>query len=106
MILNSIIGYLYFGAAQNQPLHNLVLPEKLSCLDVDPSGTWFAGGTSSGRIYLWEVASGALFKSFAAHYRAVTVLRFHADGQTFVTGSEDSIISIWSTPRSVFHTYI
>ena len=84
---------------QNQPLHNFVVPEKLSCLDVDSNAIWCAAGSSSGRIYLWEVASGALFKSFAAHYRAVTVLRFHSDGDTFVTGSDDSSISIWSIPR-------
>jgi len=90
-----------FLAFQNQPLHTMVLPEKMTCLDVDHSATWCAAGTPSGRVYLWELASGSLFKSFAAHYRGITTLRFHSDAQTFVTGSEDSVVSIWSIPRRV-----
>jgi pre-rRNA-processing protein IPI3 len=77
----------------------MVLPEKISCLDVDHNATWCAAGTPSGRVYLWELASGSLFKSWAAHYRGITVLRFHSDAQTFVTGSEDSVVSVWSIPR-------
>lgn len=79
----------------------MVLPEKINCFDVDHNATWCAAGTASGRIYLWELASGSLFKSFAAHYRGINVLRFHSDGQTFVTGSEDSVVSIWSISRRV-----
>lgn len=79
----------------------MVLPEKMSCLDVDHNASWCAAGAPSGRVYLWELASGSLFKSFAAHYRGITVLRFHSDGQTFVTGGDDSVISIWSIPRIV-----
>ncbi|CAG7851713.1 SubName: Full=Related to WD-repeat protein crb3 {ECO:0000313/EMBL:CCA68749.1} [Serendipita indica DSM 11827] len=90
-----------YSFQKNQPLHNFVVPEKLSCLDIDTNATWCVAGSASGRIYVWEVASGALFKSFAAHYRAVTVIRFHSDGETFVTGSEDSSISIWSISRIV-----
>lgn len=33
----------------------MVLPEKMTCISVDKNGTWLAGGTASGRIYLWEV---------------------------------------------------
>ena len=77
----------------------MILPERLTCLDVNASGTWCAGGTAGGRIYIWELASGALFRSFAAHYRSVTVLRFTATGDALITGSEDSSINVWSIPR-------
>lgn len=33
----------------------IVLPEKLTCVALDSAGDFFAGGTLSGRIYLWEV---------------------------------------------------
>lgn len=33
----------------------IVLPEKLTCVALDFSGDFFAGGTSQGRIHLWEV---------------------------------------------------
>lgn len=32
----------------------IVLPEKLSCITVDSRGELCAGGTSQGRIYIWE----------------------------------------------------
>ena len=37
----------------------IVLPEKVSCIALDPTGDFCAAGTSQGRMYLWE-ASGAL----------------------------------------------
>lgn len=42
---------------QDQIALKIVLPEKLSCIAVDPRGDFCAGGTGQGRIYLWE-ASG------------------------------------------------
>ncbi|KAJ6624937.1 WD40 repeat-like protein [Mycena sp. CBHHK59/15] len=77
----------------------IVLPEKLSCIAIDHSGDFCAGGTSQGRIYLWEVASGILFNSWDAHYRQVTVLKFTRDGVALLSGSEDSGVSVWSVSR-------
>ncbi|KAF7370878.1 Pre-rRNA-processing protein IPI3 [Mycena sanguinolenta] len=77
----------------------IVLPEKLSCIALDHSGAYCAGGTSQGRIYLWEVASGILFNSWDAHYRQVTVLKFTHDGAALLSGSEDSGVSVWSVSR-------
>ncbi|KAJ6496765.1 WD40 repeat-like protein [Mycena vulgaris] len=77
----------------------IVLPEKLSCITIDHSGEFCAGGTSQGRIYLWEVASGILFNSWDAHYRQVTVLKFTHDSVALLSGSEDSGVSVWSVSR-------
>jgi len=41
-------------------LLKMVLPEKLSALALDPNARYCAGGTHTGRIFLWEV-SGLLF---------------------------------------------
>ncbi len=35
----------------------MVLPEKLTCIAVDVQGTYCAGGTAQGRIYLWEAST-------------------------------------------------
>jgi hypothetical protein len=45
-----------FFFLQDQISLKIVLPEKLSCITVDHSGEFCAGGTSQGRIYLWEVS--------------------------------------------------
>ncbi|KAG8987017.1 Pre-rRNA-processing protein ipi3 [Tulasnella sp. JGI-2019a] len=82
---------------QKEQLHmRIVLPEKLSCMASDIFGRYFAGGTSTGRIYLWEIASGILFNSFEAHYRQTNVLRFTTDGAALISGSEDSGVSVWA----------
>ncbi|KIK68011.1 hypothetical protein GYMLUDRAFT_36824 [Collybiopsis luxurians FD-317 M1] len=77
----------------------IVLPEKLSCVALDPAGEFFAGGTSQGRVYLWEVSSGILYNSWDAHYRQINVLRFTPDGAALFSGSDDSGVSVWSMSR-------
>ena len=34
----------------------MVLPEKLTCIAINSSGDFCAGGTSQGRIYIWEAS--------------------------------------------------
>ncbi|KAJ7173763.1 WD40 repeat-like protein [Mycena filopes] len=88
-----------YNFQKDQVSLKIVLPEKLSCITVDHSGEFCAGGTAQGRIYLWEVASGILFNSWDAHYRQVTVLKFTHDGAALLSGSEDSGLSVWSVSR-------
>ena len=107
----------HLGIVKNQLLSKIVLPEKLCCIDVDPLGDYCAGGTASGRLYLWEaslpsvlrnmcddvfiqIASGILFNSFEAHYRRLSVLRFTRDGAGLVSVSDDSGVNVWSMSRS------
>lgn len=42
---------------QDQIALKMVLPEKLSCIAMDSTGDYLAGGTSQGRIYLWEASA-------------------------------------------------
>ncbi|KAG6826557.1 hypothetical protein H0H92_015311 [Tricholoma furcatifolium] len=82
----------------------IVLPEKLTCIAIDPKGTYCAGGTAQGRIYFWEIASGILYHSWDAHYRQVTVLRFTLDSAALISGSEDS--GLWDlSSQSLLTTF-
>ncbi|KDQ61569.1 hypothetical protein JAAARDRAFT_31026 [Jaapia argillacea MUCL 33604] len=105
------LGGLVMSAQQDKSILNvynfqkdqlalkIVLPEKLTCIALDPSGDFCAGGSAQGRIYLWEIASGILYNAWHAHYRQVNVLRFTQDGAALVSGSEDSAVSIWEMAR-------
>ncbi|EJU03527.1 WD40 repeat-like protein [Dacryopinax primogenitus] len=84
-----------YSFQKDQIMLRIAVPEKLSCLAIDRQGRFCAGGTSQGRLYLWEVSSGILFAAFDAHYRAVNVVRFSDDGTALATGSEDSGVSVW-----------
>jgi pre-rRNA-processing protein IPI3 len=33
----------------------MILPEKILCLQISPSGSWCVGGSESGKLFLWEV---------------------------------------------------
>lgn len=72
----------------------IVLPEKLSCLGASPCGTWLAGGSNSGRLFVWELASGKLVFSREVHYQAVTKVAF-TEGLLFST-SKDARVLGWS----------
>ncbi|KAF8661367.1 hypothetical protein AX16_001461 [Volvariella volvacea WC 439] len=90
-----------YNFQKDQMALKIVLPEKLSCIAVEQSGRYCAGGTAQGRVYLWEVASGILFNVWDAHYRQVTVLRFTQDGHALMSGSEDSGVGVWSVSRLI-----
>ncbi|KAG6335062.1 hypothetical protein ID866_4022 [Astraeus odoratus] len=95
----SILNVYHFQ--KDQLALKVVLPEKLSCLALDQNANYCAGGTSQGRIYLWEVASGILYNAWDAHYRRVNVLKFTSDGTVLISGSEDSGVSVWSISKLV-----
>ncbi|KAJ3155961.1 Pre-rRNA-processing protein ipi3 [Geranomyces variabilis] len=81
--------------AKSQILAKFPLPEKLSALCASHSGQYCVGGGESGRLYVWEMATGKLLRTFDAHYKAVRVVRFTDDDAAFVTGGEDSVANVW-----------
>ncbi|EPQ32107.1 uncharacterized protein PFL1_00304 [Pseudozyma flocculosa PF-1] len=85
-----------YSFQKDHPVLRIILPQKLSCLAASPDGAFVAAGSTDGRIFLWNVATGDLLASFDAHYRSITVLRWSSDAQALVTGSEDARILVWS----------
>ena len=72
-------------------------PEKLGALVATADGVYCVGaGIASGRLYIWEVSTGALVKVWDAHYRPVAALAFTDDGSHLISGGKDSIINVWS----------
>lgn len=43
-----------YNFQKDQLAFKIVLPERLSCIALDNTGSFCAGGTAQGRIYLWE----------------------------------------------------
>lgn len=83
-----------FGRAQ--PVCKSNVPERVCALSGSHSGTYLAGGGHSGAIYVWEVASGRLLRSWPGHYKAVTCLAFTDDDSTLISGGEDANVATWS----------
>lgn len=74
----------------------IVLPEKLSCIQISPNGTWLAGGGFSGRLLLWELKSGNLLYARSTHYQEITCIEFTQDESCIITGSKDSRVQVWN----------
>eukprot|EP00850_Spirogloea_muscicola_P016618 SM000136S00164 [mRNA] locus=s136:156584:159944:+ [translate_table: standard] len=73
--------------------------EPISCLAAAGSGAFLAGGSQSGCLYLWEVASGALLRSWPGHHKAASVLAFSDDDSLLLSGGEDALVHVWPLLR-------
>ncbi|CAI0424504.1 unnamed protein product [Linum tenue] len=72
------------------------LAEPIKPIAANPEGTYIVGGGISGKIYLWETATGRLLlERWEAHLRPITCLVFNDDGSLLVSGSEDGIVKVW-----------
>ena len=53
--MSAFIFIIINHSSQDQISLKIILPEKLSCIALDRRGDLCAGGTATGRVYLWEV---------------------------------------------------
>ena len=80
---------------QDQVLQRSFVVESVAALAASPDGGYLVAGGASGTLYLWEVASGRLLRSWAAHYKAVTSLMFVGGSGVLVSGGEDTLVNVW-----------
>ncbi|GEQ70740.1 hypothetical protein JCM33374_g4419 [Metschnikowia sp. JCM 33374] len=89
------------------------VPEQMSCLavahhprpltesdDEKPQYRvpWLlAAGSKSGKLYIWELASGDLVCVKDAHYQEISTMEFSACGTFLVTGGLDTRVNVWKT---------
>ncbi|CAI0558657.1 unnamed protein product [Linum tenue] len=72
------------------------LAEPIKPIAANSEGTYIVGGGISGKIYLWETATGRLLlERWEAHLRPITCLVFNDDGSLLVSGSEDDTVKVW-----------
>lgn len=56
-----------------------------------------AAGSKTGKLYIWELASGNLLCVKDAHYQGITCIRFTHNSTFCVTGGLDSRVTVWRT---------
>ncbi|PVH13746.1 uncharacterized protein CXQ87_001864 [Candidozyma duobushaemuli] len=56
-----------------------------------------AAGSSTGKLYIWELASGNLLCVKDAHYQGISVIRFSKNSTFCFTGGLDSRVMVWRT---------
>ncbi|KAH0612568.1 uncharacterized protein H6S33_008948 [Morchella sextelata] len=60
------------------------------------SGAFLAGGTDSGRLTIWETATGRFISTPQIHLQKVTCIAFDFNSNFVITGSADSNVYVWS----------
>jgi hypothetical protein len=71
-------------------------PEQVGPVATTPDGLHVLAGGRSGRIYVWEAASGSLLRAWDAHFKAVTCLALSGDGGVLFSGAEDTLVKAWA----------
>eukprot|EP00741_Cyanophora_paradoxa_P015622 tig00020903_g15081.t1 len=81
---------------KDQPVARCPTAERITQLHATVDGLHLIGGSVSGKIYVWEVLSGALLSVWDAHYKSVTCITTSDDDSMIFSGSEDGIIRAWT----------
>lgn len=75
--------------------------EPLTVLAISHAQTLLVAGAKSGRVHVWQVATGELLASFTAHLHAVTALAFTDDDALLLTAGADAAVHAFSTAAVV-----
>ena len=89
-----------WGGSKEQPAYRMQVPEKLGCVACTADGAHLAAGGASGKLYLWQLASGRLLLAWDAHFKACTAVAACAhDGLLVTAGAEVVRINAGSRSR-------
>eukprot|EP01052_Picozoa_sp_SAG31_P019245 SAG31_NODE_1396_length_8511_cov_1.939491_4_plen_268_part_00 len=69
--------------------------EKIECLAASSDGVYCAGGSASGKIYLWDTASGVMLRYWDGHYSAVSALGFTDNNLCLISAERHAYIRAW-----------
>lgn len=71
------------------------LQEILTAIATDPSGIYLYGGSKKGWLYVWDITTGELIKTWHAHFKGISKIVVDSKNQFVVSASEDAMIKVW-----------
>ncbi|KAF4684341.1 hypothetical protein FOZ60_007967 [Perkinsus olseni] len=84
------------GMSSN-PCYKCSTPEKLSSiLFTQGPAQLLIGGGVSGTVYVWQLSTGRLLRTWKAHYSGVTQMRLTADASYLITASQDTTVKVFT----------
>jgi WD40 repeat protein len=91
----SAAAVLQYAWGSDTPLFRCAVAEPLGALAASADGSLLAGGGASGRLYLWDAATGELAREWQAHYKAASCLAFSPCGALLASGGLDGVAHCW-----------
>jgi WD40 repeat protein len=71
----------------------------LTALAVTPDGKSLVVGDIKGKVYIVDIETKAVRKTFEGHRGAVTCLAVSADGKSLASGSADTTVLVWDLTK-------
>jgi WD40 repeat protein len=68
---------------------------RFMALSLSPDGRLLAGGSSDGKLFLWETADGTCVRWWKGHQAMVTSVAFAPDGKRIMSSAEDHTARMW-----------
>ena len=89
-------GVLTDSAPVLEDIHSKTSP--VYCIDVHSEAVWCLTGLENGTIHLWTVRQeeGTCVHTFQAHSGVVSVIKISPTEKSFLSGSWDKSIKLWS----------
>lgn len=69
---------------------------KLSSVAFSPNGRYLLSGGKNRKLWLWNLKSGKLVKTFVGHSDIISSVAFSSDSQYAISGSRDRTVRIWN----------
>lgn len=73
----------------------LAEPDTISALAISPDGRWLAGGSDTGLLYVWEIATQKVILQLQ-QAESITALAFSASGQQLASATFDGSVHLHS----------
>ena len=82
--------------AKESPQYRCQAPERLSCVLCTADSAHCLAGAASGKLYLWQLATGRLLVCWDAHFKSATALASCDRDGWLLSAGEDALIFVWS----------
>lgn len=83
-----------------RPTRNLVAHDQwVYGLAFSPDGRFLLTGDERAKIFAWNVATGEQIREYPrtkGHQRGIQAIRFHPNGQQFMSVGKDDVICVWN----------
>lgn len=102
-----VMLFLATSCLAEENLRTLICQGMVRSMAFSPNGQYIVVGSAdeANNIFIYEVESGQLVKTFSGHNKDVGSLAFSPDGKMLASGSEDATIRIWDVASgNALHT--